>query len=162
MKNCELRLRNLGVTPVLLRAAALVLLGGLALQPPLPARAELPPWVYAEEQRAAPLKLEITVLRVQRWPAVQPARLLVEARVLAVQRQPRGSALRPGDALLLSYPLPEPHASGWVGPAPLPLLRPGQHLPAWLAPDPARRGLYQPAARGRSFGPSLESLQEPR
>ena len=49
--------------------------------------------------------------------------------------------------------LPPPRPQGWAGPSPLPLLRPGQRLPAWLAPDPP---LFRPAAGGRSFGPSLE------
>ena len=141
---------------------ALLAAGVMAVLPLPPARAELPPWVYAEEQRAAPLKLEIAVQRVQRWPVLQPTRLLVEARVLAVLRQPRGSDLRAGASLLLSYPLPASHADGWVGPAPLPLLQPAQRLPAWLEPDPDRRGLYRPAAQGRSFGPSFEGLQQPR
>lgn len=162
MKNCELRLRNLGASQRLVRGAALLLGAGcLSLSPRL-GRAELPPWVYAEQQRAAPLKLGIAVLSVQHWPTLQPSRLLVRARVLSVSRQPRPGALRPGDALLLSYPLPQPQASGRVGPAPLPLLQPGQHLSAWLAPDPERRGLYFPAALGRSFGPSFETLLQPR
>ena len=103
---------------------------------------------------------ELEVLAVQRWPALQATQLLVQARVLAVVRQPRGGRLRPGDRLQLRYPLPPQHASGWVGPAPLPLLTVGQRVPAWLAPDPAAPGAYRPAAGGRSFGPVMEAFRE--
>ena len=133
---------------------------GTWLAPLAPARAELPPWVYGQEQREAPLRLELEVLTTQRWPALQPGQLLVQARVLAVVRQPRGGRLRPGDRLQLRYPLPPQHPSGWVGPAPLPLLTAGQRVPAWLTPDPAAPGVYRPAAGGRSFGPAMEEFRQ--
>ena len=146
---------------LLLGLAAGALLQGLAwLAPPPPARAELPPWVYGQEQREAPLRLELEVLAVRRWPALQATQVLVQARVLAVVRQPRGGRLRPGDRLQLRYPQPPQHSSGWVGPAPLPLLTVGQRVPAWLAPDPAAPGAYWPAAGGRSFGPVMEAFRE--
>ena len=142
-----------------------VLLGSLLgaatwLAPLPPAQAELPPWVYGQEQRAAPLRLELEVLTVQRWPLLQPSQLLVRAQVLAVIRQPRGGRLRPGDRLQLRYPLPAQHPRGWVGPAPLPLLSAGERVPAWLAPDPAGSGVYRPAAGGYSFGPEMEAVRE--
>ena len=133
---------------------------GAWLAPVAPARAELPPWVYGQEQREAPLRLELEVLAVQRWPTLQPTQLLAQVRVLAVLRQPRAGRLRPGDRLQLRYPLPPARPSGWVGPAPLPLLTPGQRVPAWLAPDPADPGLVRPAAGGRSFGPAMEAFRE--
>ena len=132
---------------------------GTWLASPPSARAELPPWVYGQEQRQAPLRLELEVLTVQPWPALQPDQLLVQARVLAVLRQPRGGRLRPGDRLQLRYALPPRHPEGWVGPAPLPLLSPGQRVPAWLAPDPDAPGSVRPAAGGRSFGPSMEAFR---
>ena len=140
-------------------AAGSLLGAGFWLASSPPVRAELPPWVYGQQQREAPLRLELEVLAVQRWPALQPQQLLVQARVLAVVRQPRGARLRPGDRLQLRYPLPPQHPSGWVGPAPLPLLSAGQMVPAWLTPDPAATGLYRPAAGGHSFGPSLEAFR---
>ena len=149
------------VAPLVLGLAAGALLQGLSWLAPLPAaRAELPPWVYGQEQREAPLRLELEVLSAQRWPALQPTQLVVQARVLAVVRQPRGGSLRPGDRLQLRYALPPQRRSGWVGPALLPLLTPGQQVPAWLSPDPAAPGLYRPAAGGRSFGPVMEAFRE--
>jgi hypothetical protein len=130
----------------------------LALLPP--AQAELPPWVYGQEQREAPLRLELEVLTVQRWPLLQPRQLLLRAQVLAVMRQPRGGRLRPGDRLQLRYPLLAQHPRGWVGPAPLPLLTAGQRVQAWLAPDPAGPSVYRPAAGGYSFGPEMEAVRE--
>jgi hypothetical protein len=141
-------------------AAGSLLQAGSWLAPLAPARAELPPWVYGQEQREAPLRLQLEVLTVQRWPALQPDQLLVQARVLSVVRQPRGGRLRPGDRLQLRYPLPPPQPSGWVGPAPLPLLTAGQKVPAWLAPDPALPGVYRPAAGGRTFGPEMEAFRQ--
>ena len=145
---------------VMALAAGSLLDAGSWLAPLAPARAELPPWVYGQEQREAPVRLELEVLTVQRWPALQPDQLLVQARVLSVLRQPRGSRLRPGDRLQLRYSLPPQHPSGWVGPAPLPLLAAGQRVPAWLTPDPAVPGAYRPAAGGRSFGPVMEAFRE--
>ena len=147
------------VLPVGLAAGSLLGAGSWLASLP-PARAELPPWVYGQEQREAPLRLELEVLTAQRWPALQPAQLLVQARVLSVLRQPRGGRLHPGDRLQLRYSLPPRHPSGWVGPAPLPLLTAGQRVPAWLAPDPAVPGIYRPAAGGRSFGPAMEAFRE--
>ena len=146
----------------------MVLMAGLAaLVLPAPGRAELPPWVYGQEQRQAPLRAEIQVLRVQLNPgrAVQ-----AQVRLLTIQRQPMPPHLRPGQAIRVAYTLPPPRPQGWVGPSPLPLLRPGQRLPAWLAPDPqlpavgaaapSDAPLFRPAAGGRSFGPSLEEARQ--
>lgn len=140
-------------------SAAASLMVGAWTAPTLPARAELPPWVYGEEQREAPVRLELEVIRVQRWPALRPQQLLVRARVLSVLRQPRGGLLRPGVPLELHYPLPKAQPEGWVGPSPLPQLAVGQRVPAWLAPDRSAPGRYRPAAGGRSFGPSMEAFR---
>ena len=134
--------------------ASLALLAAL----PGPARAELPPWVYGEEQRGAPLQAELQVLAVQVSPAGE---LRAQARLLRIVRQPLPPRLRPGQTIAVAYSLPPARPQGWVGPAPLPRLRAGQRLPAWLAPDPAQAGVYRPAAGGRSFGPSLEAVREP-
>ncbi|MEY3750507.1 MAG: hypothetical protein RLZZ631_59 [Cyanobacteriota bacterium] len=144
--------------PACLRLLASLALGLL----PAASRAELPPWVYGQEQRQAPYVLELLVRSVHSNATVaQPQRLEVWAQVLEVKRQPAGARLKPGDRIRLSYALPPARPQGWVGPSPLPLLEPGEHLPAWLAPDPDRSGSYQPAAGGRSFGPSMETVVEP-
>ena len=132
-------------------------LAALLLTALQPARAELPPWVYAEEQRQAPLRLELQVLRA----VASGEQLQVRARVLAIQRQRSPLRLRPGNTIELRYPLPPPRPRGWVGPSPIPRLAAGERVTAWLTPLSGQPGLFAPAAGGRSFGPSLEDVQDP-
>ena len=130
---------------------------GLAAAPLIalaPVRAELPPWVYAEEQRSAPLVVELQVTGV----AADTSPVVVKARVLRVQRKPGALQLRQGDSLEVRYLLPPKRPEGWVGPSPLPLLRSGERVTAWLVADPEVPQVWAPAAGGRSFGPSLEDL----
>jgi hypothetical protein len=122
-----------------------------------PAHAELPPWVYAEEQRQAPLRLELQVLRA----VASGEQLQVRGVVLAIHRQRSPLRLRPGDTIELRYPVPPPRPRGWVGPSPIPRLQAGERVSAWLTPLPGQPGLWAPAAGGRSFGPSLEDVQDP-
>ena len=144
------------------RLPLLPVLGAIALGWLPSARAELPPWVYGQEQRQAPYVLELLVRSVHTMAAgAEPEQLRVQSQVLEVKRQPAASRLRAGDAITLRYALPVSRPAGWAGPAPLPSLQAGERLPAWLAPDPSLPGVYQPAAGGRSFGPSLESVQDP-
>ena len=125
-------------------------------------RAELPPWVYGQEQRQAPYALELLVRSVHsKASGAEPKQLQVQAQVLQVKRQPPGALLRAGNEISLTYALSPSRPSGWAGPAPLPELQAGERLPAWLAPDPSLPGVYLPAAGGRSFGPSMESEREP-
>ena len=125
-------------------------------------RAELPPVVYAQEQRQAPYALELLVRSVHRTGSVAAGQQLqVVAQVLEVKRQPAGARLKPGDQIRLSYGLPPARPQGWAGPSPVPPLEPGERVPAWLSLDPAQPGHFQPAAGGRSFGPSLEAVVEP-
>ena len=146
----------------LLPALGCLALGAIPLGLVPPVRAELPPWVYGQEQRQAPYVLELLVRSVHTMAAgAEPEQLRVQAQVLQVKRQPPAARLRAGDVITLRYALPPSRPSGWVGPAPLPLLHAGERLPAWLAPDPSLPGTYQPAAGGRSFGPSLENVQDP-
>ena len=93
--------------------------------------------------------------------AARPEQLQVRAQVLEVRRQPPAARLRAGDAISLRHALPPSRPAGWAGPAPLPVLQPGEQLPAWLVPDAALPGVFKPAAGGRSFGPSLEREREP-
>jgi hypothetical protein len=141
-------------------AAAWLVLGSLACSSVV--RAELPPAVYAQEQRQAPYALELLVRSVHRTGTVTAGQQLqVVAQVLEVKRQPAGARLKLGDQILLDYALPPARPQGWVGPSPVPALEPGERVPAWLSPDRARPGRFQPAAGGRSFGPSLEAMVEP-
>ena len=132
-----------------------------------PARAELPPWVYGEEQRQAPLVAEIQVERSQARGPLQ----LLRARLLRIRRQPKTLLLRPGELIEIAFSRPPQPPLGWAGPSPIPVLPGGRRALAWLTPLPAdstprakaNAGLrrFAPAAGGRSFGPSLEDLLEP-
>ncbi|MEB3255911.1 MAG: hypothetical protein VKJ05_05940 [Synechococcaceae cyanobacterium] len=123
----------------------------------MPAEAELPPWVYGERQRAAPLRLTLLLEdRQLRGDQVEG-----RARILAVVRQPAGSALKPGQRIGLRLPLPPSRQPGFVGPSPVTLPERGSRLDAWLTPLAGQPGWYAPAAGGHSFGPSLEKQQEP-
>jgi hypothetical protein len=87
--------------------------------------------------------------------------LQVRGVVLAIHRQRSPLRLRPGDTIELRYPVAPPRPGGWVGPSPIPLLQAGERVSAWLTPLPGQPGLWAPAAGGRSFGPSLEDVQDP-
>jgi hypothetical protein len=133
-----------------------LLTGGISRQP-LPAGAELPPWVYSERQRTAPLRLTLHLEERRRLGE----RLQGRARILAVVRQPSGSPLQTGQRIGLQLPLPSPRQPGFGGPAPVTLPERGSRFEAWLAPLPGQPGWYAPAAGGYSFGPSLEEQREP-
>ncbi len=144
-----------------------LLQAGLALAAALlsgSARAELPPWVYGEQQRQAPLVVQLAIDTVE----LDAGGFRVEARVLAIRRQRRseagaGPAVRVGSRLLLRLP-PLPQARPGpplAGPSPLPPPAAGQRLTAWLEPSPGGGLPWRPAAGGRSFGPSLERFQDP-
>jgi hypothetical protein len=120
-------------------------------------RAELPPWVYGEQQRRAPVVVRLRVLQAVR--AGNEAR--VRGQVLRVWRQPGTASLKPGQAIGLRYSLPPEHALGWAGPSPLPLPRVGEVFNAWLQPVQGSLDTFAPAAGGRSFGPLMEDSREP-
>ncbi len=140
------------------RAAAALLLACVAA----PARAELPPWVYGDEQRRAPLLAEIRVERSLSKGLIQTLR----ARLLDIRRQSLQPPLRPGGLIEIVYERPPQRPFGWAGPSAIPVLAPGSRSLAWLTPLPstaAMAGLrrFAPAAGGQSFGPSLEAMQDP-
>ena len=137
-----------------LPVAAALLVQGLN---PGVVRAELPPWVYGEQQRRAPVVVRLRVLQAER--AGSEAR--VRGEVLRVWRQPSPASLKPGQAIGLRYSLPPERAPGWAGPAPLPLPRVGEVFNAWLQPVQGSRDTFAPAAGGRSFGPLMEDSREP-
>ncbi|MEB3331595.1 MAG: hypothetical protein VKI83_03765 [Synechococcaceae cyanobacterium] len=126
----------------------------LALQP-LPGRGELPPWVYGQEQRQAPVVVDLQVERLNR----QGESVTLQARLSRIRRQSVATQLRPGQTLRIVYNVPPQRAPGWAGPSPLPLLQVGERRTAWLQPGPG--GSWKPAAGGRSFGPSMEEFREP-
>lgn len=146
------------LTPLLLAPLSL---GGLTLASALPARAELAPWVYGEQQRRAPLVVDLRVLEVAPLPAGAEG-LRLRGRVLAVRRQARGGGVRTDQVLTLRLPpLPRATQPPMVGPAPLRPPVVGSRVTAWLQPAPERAALWLPAAGGRSFGPSLETSLDP-
>jgi hypothetical protein len=143
---------------LLSRAAAALLLVGVAS----PAWAELPPWVYSDEQRRAPLVAEIRIEQNQSQGLLQTLR----ARVLSIRRQSLQPPLRSGSMIEIAYERPAQRQLGWAGPSPIPELPPGSRSWAWLTPlasTATRASLrrFTPAAGGKSFGPSLETLQDP-
>ena len=121
-------------------------LGGALTQPI--ARAELPPAVYAERQRQAAAVVDLEVQRI----SLIGTEVHIRAKVLGVQRRPRGSSLEAGQRIDLFYSHPEQHPAGWVGPGPIPMLERGQQTRAWLNPFPDRPGGFTPAAGSQSFG----------
>ncbi|MFN9546720.1 MAG: hypothetical protein ACK6AD_06580 [Cyanobacteriota bacterium] len=124
---------------------------------PVVARAELPPWVYGERQRRAPLVVQLRVLQAQR----SGGEARVRGQVLQVWRQPRTTSLKPGQAIEVRYSLPPERAPGWVGPSSLSLPGLGDAFTAWLLPIDGSSATFAPAAGGRSFGPALEGVKEP-
>jgi hypothetical protein len=77
--------------------------------------------------------------------------LHIRAKVLAVQRRPRGSSLEAGQRIDLVYSHPERHPANWPGPGPIPMLQRGQQTRAWLNPLADRPGGFTPAAGSHSF-----------
>lgn len=140
-----------------MRAFSLALLSTCAVLAPTMARAELPPWVYGEQQRQAPVVLRMAVEK----EAQHGGDLHVQGRVLQVIRQPKSSQLQAGQRIWLVYGLPEPRSVAMVGPSPLRMLRMGETVTAWMLPIPSARSAFSPAAGGRSFGPSMEEAVEP-
>ena len=116
---------------------------------PTTARAELPPAVYAERQRQAAVVVDLEVQRI----SVIGTEVHIRAKVLGVQRRPKGSSLETGQRIDLFYSHPEQHPAGWVGPGPIPMLERGQQTRAWLNPLADRAGGFAPAAGSQSFRP---------
>jgi len=129
--------------------------------PQPPARAELAPWVYGEQQRQAPLVVELLILEVSPLPKAE-AGIRVRGRVRSVRRQVPGGGVRSGQVLTLRLPpLPARSPMPMVGPSPLRPPTVGALVTAWLEPAADRSALWRPAAGGRSFGPSLEASLDP-
>jgi len=147
-----------GVVMALGTAVVLCLLGiGALIQASKPARAEMPPYVYADMQADAPEVLTIAVTDVA-TEAISDRRTVITAtaRVTTVERS--GSGLKPGDVLIVRYQR-ESHPEGWTGPSEVPLLAVGDQTEAFLAPSGPRDGtpVLRPAAGGWSFGPRADA-----
>jgi hypothetical protein len=146
-------------TATRLALATLLSLNPLALNPwvgTTAARAELPPAVYAEEQRRAEVVAVLRVISTRR----QQDTLRVQARIQTLKRQSNALHLHAGQTIQLRYALPTPHPQGWVGPSPIPVLKQGEEVTAWLNRETGSQGWFHPAAGGRSFGPSMEDLPQ--
>lgn len=111
--------------------------------------AELPPWVYKEQQQKAPEALVIKVQSVTTRKLTEEERELIEFTVKAeVQRVERtASKLAPGATIEISY-VQHHYSRPIVGPSEVPALKDGQVCPAYLARDGKT---YAPAAGGFSF-----------
>lgn len=122
------------------------------------ARAELSPAWYLCWARQAPEALQLRVERIRKMQHPQEPDYLLEVATLKVRAVRRSATgLRPGDriaietVLLKNPPAPQPRM---VGPAPLPRLRAGQDVTAFL--ERAGDGKsYAAAARGHSFSREL-------
>lgn len=113
-------------------------------------RAELPPTVYEAMRAKAAVVLLLAVEEVALGAAradgrMRAAPVTVRARVRSVIR---GSGLKMGDVVTIRYTNIRPVQPGWVGPAPIPILKPRTRVLAWL-----NRGErdFVPGARGGSF-----------
>lgn len=110
--------------------------------------AELPPQAYREWQTKAPEYLEIKVDKASPPAAMKTVAVDVVATVVKVHRSATG--LKAGDKIHILY-THEVYDRPIAGPSPIPLLHAGDAVPAFLAKGD--KGIYQPAARGRSFSP---------
>ncbi|HLL74781.1 MAG TPA: hypothetical protein VK421_05910 [Pyrinomonadaceae bacterium] len=113
--------------------------------------AELPPYVYKEQQAKSPERLTIKVKSVKTTERDEPDRkrvdVTVEARVTKVART--ASRLRPGRTIRIRYTRSE-YKQPIAGPSEVPLLREGETYPAFLSKS-KEGNTYAPAAGGFSF-----------
>jgi hypothetical protein len=139
---------------------ALAVLIPILLAAPAPARAEIAPEHYAGWQRNAPEALTIRVLEVETsicWFGLCETRdVRVTAKVTAVTRS--ASGLEPGRRIEIRYVHFSPREN-IAGPRPIPLLREGDVVPAWLA-KAGKSAWFEPAARGASFEPEIPLPEE--
>jgi hypothetical protein len=126
------------------RLIPVVLLAAFALE------AELPPSAYRKWQMEAPEALEILVKKASPVVAMKTTTVEVEAEVLRVLKTSTG--LKPGSKIHITY-THEVYERAIAGPSPIPLLHTGDKVPAFLSRG--AKGLYEPAARGRSFSAAI-------
>jgi len=142
-------------------ALAAAVLFAAILWPVAAARAEIEPKYYREWQdkasevltiRVGAVKPVVTTDRHQGSDALLiQTRVEAEATVEAVERS--GSGLKPGDTIRIQYTTTRSEPP-MVGPRPLPVLKRGETVPAFLLA--VSKGLYAPAAKGASFEPLIK------
>ncbi len=126
------------------------------------ARAELPPWVYRDFQQRAEESLTIRVVAVSamRRGGIHPdgvSRTIVtkvEAKAVVETVRRSASSLKRGETIDIVYDrvdLPP----GMAGARPIPVLKAGDVLPAYLNRLP-NGGAYTVAAQGASFDPEMK------
>ena len=116
-----------------------------------PARAELPPEVYRQQQRAAPESLEIKVRSMTSSQKKETGVTVVENDVAAdVQKVSRtATGLEPGATIKIRYAQRIPDQP-MAGPSEVPTLKKEQVYPAYLKQENDGKS-YAPAAGGYSF-----------
>jgi hypothetical protein len=115
--------------------------------------AELPPSAYKQMQQKAPEVLVIKVDTVQTKTQEQPKRKLIrvnaQAQVREVFRSKTG--LKPGAVIQIRYEHSQ-FKNPMPGPSQIPILKPGQVLPAYLMVNRNKnKKEYFPVAGGFSF-----------
>jgi len=145
-----------------MRPTRLFLTAALMLLPAATSlRAELPPDVYDDMQKKAPVKADIFVTEVtsalppaavkDKTPeelAKMPYAITVQAKLVKAERGGDGI---PSDAPLNITYERQHRPEGFVGPAQIPILEVGKSYTAYLTKDAATPGLFLPAAKGQSF-----------
>jgi hypothetical protein len=112
--------------------------------------AELPPFVYKQWQQAAPEYLEIKVRSSKTSETdageYRSIEVVVDAEVLAAERS--ASGLLPGAKIRISYQH-RIYKRPLAGASQVPILERDKVYPAFL--KKVAMGVYEPAARGKSF-----------
>jgi len=111
--------------------------------------AELPPSVYQESKKHAPEKVILMVNDLV-CLSVNTAKTEVKANVRVVAVCHSKSGLKEGDTIMVRYRTFKKQSAGWIGPAPVPLLK-QQHLYKAFLKRNKKGDFYLPAAGGRSF-----------
>lgn len=114
------------------------------------AAAELPPFVYKQQQQAASEYLEIKVWSIKTSESdageYRSIEVVVDAEVLIVERS--ASGMKPGAKIRISYQHRD-YQHPLAGASQVPILERDKIYPAFLKKSAA--GVYEPAAGGKSF-----------
>jgi hypothetical protein len=119
--------------------------------------AEIAPEEYEKMKRNSTEQLELLIRTVKRSGGLFSRNIEVKVKATVTAVHQSLSRLSVGDSITITYEIYKPPRVGWVGPRPIPLLKKGEELPAFLFYDQESK-TYIPAARGASF----ESLSPAR